>query len=396
MRSVAWIPLYLAAVGPLAFLVAKEFADRIHLINHGIFKFWLAGNMIANGLSPYDSDSWLTLHREFGSVWLANSIFLYPPTLAYLLVPIGSLELRSAFIAWGTGTLVAVVATVLLMVQRWDLKRPAFVSSLLVLLIAAYYPVAQSLANSTMAGFFLLSLCLSVVAASDKPSFLRGLLVGVVSLKPSIGVPIAGVMGLWMLAARDLRGVAGVVTAVTLIAGVSLVHDPLWVMHSTEEIAAQMGRVTAKQPTPFNFSMAVCSQNVRCAYPLTVAFWMLVFARVVWVCVKQAHCIEPFAAVSIAVSWALIATPYVWPYDYLLLLLPFLWITERMLQRNVSPVLPVAFWLGVVAITYATTPAIAAGNLDYAMNFFVPLLTFLIVHVMIFVESEKTPKTDLT
>ena len=80
-------------VAPILVVLAAWLAVKIvgsmdyHHNDNDFFTFWLAGHLVTQGGSPYDTAQWLAGYQQFEIGFIPNPAFLYPLQLALLLAP---------------------------------------------------------------------------------------------------------------------------------------------------------------------------------------------------------------------------------------------------------------------------------------------------------------------
>lgn len=290
--------------------------------------FWAAAKLALVGTpaAAYDIEA----HKAVQDLIAAEDSlmpFPYPPPFLLLVLPIGLLPYVVATPLWIAGTFGVYVAAVRKLVpdSAW--------------LAAAFPPV---LVNAIVGqnGFLTAALFFAGMAALPKRPFLAGLLLGSLVIKPQLGM----LLPLALIAAKEWRAFAGAAFSSVglLLLGLLLFGSGSYVamaelMPLYASIASD-GLVGWHKMTSVYASLRLVGAAGAAAW-MSHLFVLCFVALIVWKVWRGAHDAGAKAAVLAAAT--LLASPYLYIYDTLLLILPFLWLAER---RKYAGVLA-ALWL---------------------------------------------------
>ncbi len=347
----------LLAAGSLAALaglwaIAHHFVLSMHYADSDFFTFWLGGRFVVSGLDPYDPALWTTAHGQYGAVWISDPAYTYPLPLAILMSPLGAISLLDAYRLWISLSVLMILAACWLVsgrpTQRADLAfaLPWLAGVLL------FRPVIVTLRNGQLGGLLLLVLILGCSLAADDKDRAAGIVLGLLSLKPALGLPLLGLIVLWMLSRRRWRLVGGTIGSMTALFLLGWLYDPQWVSRLAGSGSPKLFSFVGHFPTAWGLGTALCAGRGTCAWWAGAGLSgaaLLAFGAAVYV---KRSSLETWGAASLAVPVALFASPYVGAYDLLLLLLP-IGVSLRCLRVRGTPYLIVAslpIWIDLASL----------------------------------------------
>ncbi|MDQ8754884.1 glycosyltransferase family 87 protein [Sphingosinicella sp. LHD-64] len=282
--------------------------------------FWAAGILALDGnpAAAYD----VAVHRaveEQGVAMRGDMPFPYPPPFLILAAPFSLLPYVPALLCWVVATL-----TFYLLCLRTLAPRAG--------LAAAAFPPVLTNAIIGQVGFILCGLLAAGLALLPKRPLIGGALLGILILKPQLGL----VLPFALLAAREWRAIAG---AAMSTMGVLLIGVVLFGMGSYEAWIAQAplyASIATEGLTGWNkmasvyaaLRLAGTAHMVALVAHFLVAVVVTLAACAVW---RRTTDLGPRAA-SLAAATAL-ASPYLYSYDAIILVIPFLWLAETARDR---------------------------------------------------------------
>lgn len=314
--------------------------------------FWAAGNLALDGnpAGAYDYD----LHRAAESQAVAmrgGMPFPYPPPFLLLAAPFGLLPYAPALLAW----VVASFAFYLLCVRAL-FPRAAW--------LAAAFPPVMTNAIIGQNGFLTCGLLAAGLALLPKRPWAGGAVLGLLILKPQLGLALPFVL----LAGREWRAFAGAAASALglLLAGAALFgaqaylawlgQAPLYAAIVTDGLTrwSEMASVYA------SLRLAGLGDQPALALHLCVAAAAIAIACAIW---RRTAELGPRAA-SLAGA-TMLASPYLYGYDTILLVLPFLWLAgsarDRLPLLSIWAISLAAFlqiWGGALPVNVAPLAAI--------------------------------------
>jgi hypothetical protein len=277
--------------------------------------FWLAGIQALHGNTAalYDPAE---LARMQAALFQPSSFlyvdWAYPPSFLLMLVPLGLLPYRYAFIIWDLLTLGGCVAVVYLIVRR----GPAIALALAAPFTAWNFLAAQN-------GFLTASLLGASLFFLERRPVVAGIFIGLLSYKPQFGIlfPVA------LLACRQWRAIASAAATIAVLAAASigLFGAESWLAFPRELFTqAGLDRVVAPDSNwSFLLKIGGSFHSLRgfgtFAY-LAQGATAIGLAIIIWrVWRSPARYSLKAAALSAA---ALLASPHVFTYDLAALVIP--------------------------------------------------------------------------
>lgn len=311
-----------AVVATYIGLLAIKLMDRDWIVDaHGhpwvtdFLEVWVAGLSVLKGApaTPYD---WHLHHAaQVAAVGHPFAGFLgwhYPPLFLFVAGALALLPYMAAFLAWATTTTVFYVLTVAKIVQRKEAT-----------LFALTLPAAFGNILVGQNGFLTVAIVGAVLLTLEKKPLVAGFFLALLTYKPQFGL----VFPLVLLAEMNWRALASAVICTSLLLGAS------WLAFGAAPFAAFFHYLPVTANTILDFGTAGF-EKMQSIFGLMR--WLGFDERAAW----MAHGIiaalavggvlylwrrgVPYDLKAAALATAvLIATPYIYMYDFPLLVLPF-------------------------------------------------------------------------
>ena len=311
--------------------------------------FWTAGDLVAHGKARdvYDVAALHAAEQRTVGGAIDAFPFAYPPSLLLAVPALAALPYLIALPLWLIATFVPFAAVV-----RWAAPHPATLW-LTLALPAAYLDVLHG-----QAGFLVAALLGGALLALDRRPVLAGVLIGLLTFKPQLGflVPIALIAGgRWRAIA-----VAAVTTVALMLLSYLVLGGETWTAFLAGAEAARAHLETGELPwekmhTVFAGARLI-GLGVGGAYAVQAAVTLAV-AVTVWRAWRRS--VDPALKNALLVAGAVLAAPYGFEYDLVLLALPIAWLGWHGVRHGFLTGEKVALlmaWLMPFA-----TPGIAAG-----------------------------------
>lgn len=291
-----------------------------HPIGRDFINNWVGPQLAASGhlATLFDLDAY---HAAIGTLFGAPLPFHnwgYPPFTLLLLWPLGQLPYFAALSLW-TGGLFAVFAGV-------TLKGVEPGRRLRALALLALAPACLINAVGGQNGFLTAALLLGGLLALDRRPVLAGILFGLLTCKPHLGL----VLPLVLLALGAWRTIAAAVATTLVLVGASLLAFGIepWQHYLLETGAYQYGlleRFTGFYP----FMMASVFAGARtfglsmgAAWSLQLLVTVPVLAATVW---AVRHSRDPVQRAGLVATAVPLLTPYAFNYDLTLVAAVLVW-----------------------------------------------------------------------
>lgn len=364
-------------------IVAQVLAQtRGFLVNDDFFTFYLSAHMIVRGEDPYSMEQWVNYHDLFGADWIPNQIFPYPLPLAFFLAPLGWLSLSQASVVWVFFAQVLVLVTALLEISFWRVSRltpyifPALAG------IFLFRPTLVAIRNGQIGPYLLMCIALVAYLWEKEKWLLGGIVLSFLFMKPGFGLPVIGILFLWLLARHQAQGYFGIILGVLGILLVGWFYDPGWILKFLWIGGQKLNYSLGYSPTVWGMAGAVCKHNYACTISAgaTVSFFLLIFC--LYLLIRKWRWADPLIAVSSVLPVVVLITPYMWAYDQLLLLPSLLLIMGQMAEKKIPYIIVSMFplFVSVISIMFVVL-AMYAGHDGWSA--LVSLLTMGLMIVLI-------------
>lgn len=336
-----YIPL-ISFLAILFFIIAVKIVNPVEYPNSDFFSFWLAGRLAALGQNPYNSQIWVMGHHQFSATWISDTTFLYPLPLSLLFLPLGLIPLYQAFITWDILLQFMIVLSIALLLRvnsNFPIKR--FMPPLMVGVIF-FRPTILTLVNGQLSGLLLL-LVACVLYLWEKGKWRQGaVLLAILALKPNLGMPLIALLSVYLIQQKQISAlIAGAVSGLMLLFA-GLLQNSNWLIEFWNAGSAKLSQTFGVSPTIWGISALFCNYNLNCAIGYGGCVSLLFLIGYFYLLAGSRNNLSPAMAISLAVVVTLILTPYTWPYDQLLLVVPIVAITLR-LAKDGYRYLPVSF-----------------------------------------------------
>jgi hypothetical protein len=290
------------------------------------FFFWFAGRLVVTGVSPYDQNAWASA-GEYGNlaknvvsmctptVHEPTCLWKYPPTTAFLFAPFALLNVREGLNALATFTFVAAAASVVA-VGQWMRARSEATRALALCACVISHPFVFDVYTGHFVGLLVLgivSIAFGLTKRRTAPVVVGALLL---SLKPHLFVGLAVVVLAILLSRRDWRTLAWTLGVVGAANGVTLLLYP----DALGAILAGAGPIIGLGwATTWAFASSLFPSpliGIAVVYAIGAAAFVAA-ARFTPEDRRDDILVAGGAAIAVALS------PYVHPYDLLVLLPAF-------------------------------------------------------------------------
>ncbi|MBV9883686.1 MAG: DUF2029 domain-containing protein [Sphingomonadaceae bacterium] len=278
--------------------------------------YWAAAQLALDG-NPAGAYA-LDVHRavELSAIQLRGALpFSYPPCFLLLLAPFGLLAYPVAAFDWVLLSFAAYGAAL----RRWAPAMPW---------LALSFPPLLVNVVTGQAGLLVASLFIGAMALLPKRPLLAGLLLGLLVVKPQLGL----VVPLVLIAGREWRAIAGAAAAASGLVLLSLLVFG-WSPWSAWLGNAGLIAAIASEGLAGWHRMASVYGALRLVGVPSLPAWLVhvvvalaAAAAAGWAWYRKAPLEARAGALAAATA---LASPYLFVYDTLLLVVPFLWLVGR-------------------------------------------------------------------
>lgn len=330
-----WFVFLLVILLPVYWNVALLNQRSVDYVNNGFFTFWLGGRTVWTGAHPYSSADWVGGHHANGATWIPNKIFPYPLPLTLILAPLGLLPINQAYILWDFIAQTLIGVCILWLASRWEgLNRRLYA---LVVLVAMLLNgnLHLGLMTGTIAALLLAFLTLSLYFFETKRPFWGGAALALLALKPPL-LTVALLIGLWLLLRRDWRALLGGAAGGLALLVIGLLQDAQWVSKFLGAGENLLAMRVGNQPTILSYTRLACGGQMACALGLYALAALILAALYTWLLWKHHSRLTPLLAFSLAIPPGVLLPPYLWSYDYTLLVIPICMVAFELVRRRSS------------------------------------------------------------
>jgi hypothetical protein len=309
---------------------------------------WVAGRFVLQGhpATPYD---WRVHHAAQAAV-IGHPVegFLgwhYPPLFLFVAAALAMLPYISSFLAWIAATAILYAAAIWKITRRYEAA-----------LVALAMPTALGCALVGQNGFFTAAILSAALLALEEHPWLAGLFIGLLSYKPQFGLlfPIVLLFG------RNWRALSSASIATLALLAIS------WLAFGSAPFAAFIGHLPGTADAILGNGAAGFAK-LQSAYGLMR--WLGANGMEAWL----AHCLMTLTA-ALAVLWlwnqpvsfavkaagvataALIATPYLYLYDFPMLAVPFAFLYRDRAFDRIEIAVTIAANLMMVVFFWTALP----------------------------------------
>lgn len=355
--------------------------------------FWLAGRMVLDGQNPYDATQYLAGHDANDMDWRPNDIFPYPLPLALLCVPLGFFPLQTAYVIWQVVTLLLTALTIYALLRHWQAGAYQNLFLPIFFFLLFWGPLYLSTHAGTISILPVMILLAGILLLEKNQSLWAGVVLALTMLKPPQGLTILLLTGVWFLARRDWKAIAGVALGGVALLIVGLIQDPQWIQKFLGAGDAVMDRTQGVHSNVWAFSYLACDGAFPCSTLLggTLSLSLLGGASLLlWRNHPQGAAPTKWSAweaMNVIIPVGFVSTIYLWAYDQLPYIIPIVWIVVTLVQKQRSILLAFVFLilLDLVSIYALVQQAFTEKDLW-------SLGTSLLVLLFLFIAHRIKPK----
>jgi hypothetical protein len=331
--KVVW-SLGIIAVSILFLWIAVRVVNLHTYQNSDFFTFWLSGRMVLTGQNPYLSVAWLNGHTVNGATWIPNQAYPYPLPNAIFFTPLSLLPLYEAFVAWVflSQWFILVGLIILLMGSPQKFRFPYFIP--LAAGLALFRPTIVQMVNGQFSGFMFLVLAGVVMFWKNEKWWQGSFLLALLALKPNIGLPIIGLIVIYLLVCRKGKAVLAILIGGIILLLAGIIVNPGWVFEFLSAGGAKLMQTFGYAPSIWGLSRLVCNGSLYCIIWVGSIISILLIAGFVTLVTWGKRNLTIAQVSSLSIVLALLITTHIWPYDQLLLALPVILMTLELAENG--------------------------------------------------------------
>jgi hypothetical protein len=352
-RFLAWMSALFSGGVLVAYLVTADWSQGIPrdgtslVVGRDFLNFWMYGRaaFTADPSRFYDAQLYnAELHAILGGPYLGQN-WSYPPSVMMLATPFGQLSYISALLIW-----TALSFSIFFAVARRALPKRQLLIALLL------SPAAVFCLVSGQSSLITTAMMLGIFAWLDRRPATAGLLIGLLSLKPQLGLlfPVLLVAsGRWRVFFAAAATVLGIIALTAALFG-----PQVWVDYATKGIATQ--NIVLLDPrviaAPFMPTIFMNMRSIGAVYDLAMAvqacFTAVAVAIVFWA-FRYRRNADPLFLMALFFACAVFGSPYLLIYDTLpLTFAALLLITAGKLDATGIRLALLVFWLPALQLAF--------------------------------------------
>ncbi|MFN2233935.1 MAG: glycosyltransferase 87 family protein [Anaerolineales bacterium] len=256
-----------------------------------------------------------------------------------------------------------------------------------------FRPVFPTLLNGQLSGFLLFVLA-AISYLWEKGKWNQGaILMTVLALKPNLGIPIIGLLSLYLIFCKRLSALITSIIFGGFLIFVGFVQNPNWVIEFWNAGNTKLSQTFGISPTIWGITSFFCNFDQTCTVVVGISIGLLFIIGYLYLLVKKRNILPPSVVVGIAVAITLLLTPYTWSYDQLLLVAPILTFIF-LLVKNGYGFLPVSLlFLGIDIFALFLLWIATIVRLDI-WNASIPLLVLCLLIWFILTDKVMLPEVE--
>lgn len=307
------LTLYIAAVLLLLTTADGQFDRFGRVLGTDFVSYYGAAKLALSGQASLVYDLAAHFHAEklaVGANLERYYGFFYPPTFLLILMPLGVLPYLLAFLVWQAVTLVFVVLMLVKMAGRGEA----------IMLTLAFPAVLVGFVHGQNA-FLTTGLLVGALYYTDRKPIVAGLMIGLLTLKPHLGVLIPFyliISGRWRVFSS-----AVVTTLCYVILSWAVFGSDVWIAFfanlNTPTVVLTEGIVAFHKMQSFFSTLRSLGLEPGIAYLLHSILALVGFGSVVWIWSQKVDIRLHSAALGVG---TLIVSPFVLDYDLMILAVP--------------------------------------------------------------------------
>jgi hypothetical protein len=309
-------------------LIAVFFtAQTLDARTYDFAAYWQAGYMIIHGKNVYDSEQWLSIRDEQKTALHSEIVFQYPLPLAILISPLSHLPIQHAYMTWILVSILLISLSIFVLLLQNKKSSPIFIG-LVIGGMFLFRPMYTVIFSGQILSILLFASTLAILCFQQKKWFFGGILLSILILKPSIGLPILALAGLWLISVKAYKAIAGLTSGCVVMLLIGMYYNPLWIKEYWIATQSLLTRYSGMHATAWGvFSLTLKDAFWSNTVTLVVSGILLsVLIYLFWV--KKTE--DYLAVFAILLPTGLLIAPYSWSYDQILIIISLVFIINKL------------------------------------------------------------------
>ena len=318
-------------------------------VGRDFLNFWMYGRSAwsENPGAFYDIATYHAAIRDLAGYSLNGQNWSYPPSIMLLAAPFGKLGYLTALAIWTLMGLVLFIAVARRNVSDWRILLPVLIS-----------PAALMCLISGQSAFVTGALLISVFALMDRRPLVAGFLIGLLSIKPQLGL----LFPFFLIASQRWQVFfAAALTTIALVAFTAAIFGhQVWLDFIQKGLSVQ-GMVLAdpdRIATPFFPTVFMNLRGVDASYALAMSvqgvFSIFAIGALVWAAAFRRNA-DSVMTMALFFACTVCASPYLLSYDLVpLTFAAIVVLASGQLDRVGRRVVQLVFWIPALQLALGT------------------------------------------
>jgi len=360
---------------------------RIHDYHSSDFGYyWVGSRMMLEGQDPYDPSQWIPFAQSYGSNTDFVISFAYPLPMILLFMPLAAMDLLQAAVIWVFLMSIMVFSSIILLLRRFEKDRLIHIIPPLVIGILLYRPIISTFYHGQLTSLIFCVLTFSAFLIYRRKWVAGAAILSLILIKPQVGLPIMGLVGLWFLLQRQWNALLAEAISTLVFLTPAFLYQPNWVGHWLSSGRNSLDVIFSQAPTLWGLGMLACQGRLMCGLPLAIALALSALTIGVLLILRFRN-EDAFSVYGIIVCTVLLITPYLQPNDLIYLLLPFLTAIRKLHKLN-FPYLGIATATILLALlSFGLVPQFLRLQSDAPSS----LVTIFVLAVIVFALGRSKP-----
>ena len=394
-HKLRYIFIVMLVLGGIFLFTAVKIVNSLDYPNSDFFTFWLGGHLASLGENPYIAGIWIGGHHQFGASWIPNTTFIYPLPLSLLFAPLGLLSLYQAYVVWIVLSQFMIILSVALLMRLYPNQLNKHFILPLLAGVVLFRPTIITLINGQLSGFLLILLA-CIVFIWEKGKWWQGsVLLPILALKPNLGIPIIVLLIFYLILRRQMASLVAVGASSVVLLCIGLIQNANWVNEFLKAGGTKLSQTFGFSPTVWGIAAYLSGFRLNPTLVLGGLAAIVLLVGCLILMVRHRESLSPAMACSMAITTTLLITPYTWPYDQLLLIIPIIAIMTEMIKRQYPFLLTASIFL-LFDILSLVLLLISAKIQMEVLNAIIPLSMYCILFIFILSMKSQKPLNNTT
>lgn len=311
-----------------------------YMVNGDFFESWLAGRALWTGVDMYNPDSWGPAHNIYGNVRDRNDVYPFPAVFALVFAPLGLLPLPVAVVIWVFTSLWLLTLSVIALWRTSGLGSEAKYLLPILAGVFLFRPTMVTLRNGQNGVLFLFVLVAIALLWQRRRWFSGGFLLAFFLIRPNIGVPLMGLVGLWLLLTRNGRAIVGFFSGVACLLLISQVMSPNWIEPWLGVGNNKLLNTFGYHPNLWGLVGWLSGHNLLAVIWIGLFLALVVIGMTVLWLRSSTGKTTPLAALAVTIPASMFIAPYMWAYDQVLFIFSIVVCAGELVKLNMPYLIP--------------------------------------------------------